>query len=441
MKFKQLTYTSLEKGWTIERCLGSPDEIEKKEFVSISSRRPLDKRIYSYDYRSGVGVLSCSVPYGTDTVGRDIFYLHGYVFSGKECDEVFSEYSKLLGISYFATGVDSKLSENTEAVMPFSGKLNLPDESVLAEAFYEALLSNKRIEVSYPGADGEALIKAVINTVMEYVPLQLRKFISFGSCAGSVTRMVTATEEFSSSADVKIDLKNGTAAGLSGKYREAAQLISGDIENSLAYLEKKLDKVKYDKTEAVALAVSAVEDLVFEESSKKEFTAEELPERLTEVLDRNKYSGEADIKVLQNIFCRIEKYGASLPAETEKRLAELYSECPDEKVRKSVSDYISEKIVHSENVILSYEEFAKQSDNEFYQVMLAEKLTALEKLLKSFMQAFWQSRQPQLYSLNCGRKILKSFLFLRINLRMQRWEIMQSCVLKELRKEKQTEAS
>lgn len=410
MKIKQLTYTATDNGWAIERCKGSVNEREKKEFKSISSRRPFDGELYSYDFNDGVGVLLRSIPYGTDVVGRERFYAHGYVFSEKDCDEAFDKYSCLLGIDYFASGEKDELLDEDKLGSKFTHVLELKDNCALLEGIYEALLKNKCMEVRFEGANGEKLIKTVMNTVLKYVPLQLRKFISFGSGMGKRIRTVTATDSFSNFAKIRLDLKSGKAEGLDGSYDELVKTILEYTNDSIAFLEKRIGVVGIDRAEAIATAEAAIRDLMFEVLAGKPLEKEEISVKLNEVFERKSYSASADIKILCNIFEGAKKHKILFPNEADEKILGVFMNCPEDAVREHIVNYLAKKAVNTNDfAMLDSLLSCKEADEHFKAVFTEKILSAKNEEVAEYItkRALDDADYAKVIALKCSEECLK----------------------------------
>jgi len=357
MKIKQLTYTSLEHGWTIERIVGLPEEREISEFKKISGSRPADEVLYSYDYNNGVGVLSRSVPYGTDTEKRPRYYLHGYVFSSSECDEIFKEPAVLLGLENFVGSIEEPLCEDV-ALKAYKNKCADNLVATLVEGIYEALLKNEIMEISFPGADGELLIKTVMNTVLCYVPLTLRKLISFGSTSGTTIRDIAATENFSNYAKIRYNLKTMEAEGIDGSYRELVEiLLSENGDECLALIEEKIGNPGTNKTACMNALKNVIDDVLFEISAQKRILADQIPQRLSEVLDRKCYDKPVDIKVMCNIFAGISRNKLVLSEGFDEKIVDVYLGCGNTELHSAIKNYFADRLLNSKDKIDS--EFKK----------------------------------------------------------------------------------
>jgi len=380
MNFKQLTYTSVGlQGWSIERMVGDPGEKERNIFKRINGRRPVNSVLYTYDFKDGVGVLSRSVPYGTDTEYRGRYYSHGYVFSGNLCDEVFENYSILLGIDYFASGMEDSLPEDVKSV---KFKYKLPEESlcIVVEGIYEALMRDENMEVLCPGEDGEILIKTIMNTVYKYIPLKLRKYISFGSDVGENIRDIAVAENFSNYTKIRYNLKNGETAGIDGRFNELVDvLLSENGGECIKLIEEKIGDRGNDKMSYINAFKSVIADVLFEMSAYKRIYADDIPERLNEVLNRKKYDNPADIKVMCSIFAGIKRNSIKLPEGFDEKIADVYLCCNNSELQNAIVNYYSSRILESENILRDINEMIKGSWDDKLKTDVSVKLISTKE--------------------------------------------------------------
>ena len=166
MDFKQLTYSSLEKGWGIDRVIGNVTEKERDAFAGLCASADVPEPVYALDINKGFYVLSCCSPYGTDTFGRQRTYTHGYTLPLSDADELFKNKGVLLGISYFATRADDELMP-FEGVLPqFSGEIAIEEHRKLIECVYEAIIMRKHLEIVSAEENKVLFIKKVMNNAL-----------------------------------------------------------------------------------------------------------------------------------------------------------------------------------------------------------------------------------------------------------------------------------
>lgn len=353
MNIKQLTYTSGEKGWDIERISGIPTEKEKKIFTSIIAQRQHDAVLYAYDFSDGVSVFSRSVPYGADALGRSRFYAHGYVFSGKECDEIFSRFSEILSINYFAEKEEAPIKQIKDIISEFPSRLRAEKETLvkLISAVYETILNDKLLEIYVNTSEKELFIKVLINTVMEYIPSPLRKFISFASAPGGSIHKITVTDVFSSYADIKYDFSSGEFEGLGTRYLKFAALLLSERKDSvLNELEETIGgKYFEDISSAKNILTEKTDNIVFRSESERKITADEVPDLFKKLTERRQFNNSDDIKYLINLFKVAKKDKKLFLSFSDESVATIYKETQSEELRKTIEDFLVSKHRESES--------------------------------------------------------------------------------------------
>ncbi|MBR5479788.1 MAG: hypothetical protein IKU84_06380 [Clostridia bacterium] len=342
MNVKQLTYTALNQGWTIERTFGSPSEKECAEFSSICSQSSVDATLYAYAFSKGVGIIYRSVPYGVDAVGRRRFYSHGYVFSGIDCDEMFKEHQKLLSVDYFAESENAEFRNFDEIVKDFHPKFEKTVAVTLTEAVYECLLDNKIMEIYHNTDDSETLIRAVMNTIFDFIPSKLRKFASFSTeHIGSISK-VTVTKVPCGYADIKYNLKTGECEGINGTYRDfVTSLFTDEKESYLAELENVMgDKFTSDINTCIQAIKTAISDIVFRAETKKPLSPDKIRTALELVLGRKQFANPVDIEYMIAIFTKLFKSKITIDGIFDTELIRVYNSTSSSELKTAIMKYL-----------------------------------------------------------------------------------------------------
>ena len=146
MKINQIYYTRLDEGWGIANATEGIDEKSKSAFQSINAQNPTDKTILSFDVFDGGYALSRSVPAGADQFGRAQFFVHGYLFSELDSEEIFKNYNGLLSIDTFANSVEQEIVGMESLPISEGFDTNFDNEKLqnILECAYEAVLQNKK---------------------------------------------------------------------------------------------------------------------------------------------------------------------------------------------------------------------------------------------------------------------------------------------------------
>lgn len=344
MKIKQLTYTSSEKGWYIERALGTPNDKECRTFSRISSQNRADTVLYAFDFSDDVGVLSRSVPYGTDSVNRPRYYVHGYVVSGGDCDELLQDYSAFLGMDYFASGQQDVLCDTQELHSRFEGKVVCPDLRCLIACVYEAVLKNKSLEICTDEQDRELLIKKIMNTVYGYLPPSLRKFVSFSSGVGNIMRTVTATDICSGLAGMTFNVLSGETSGLQGTYSEFVDKLFSDKKDFyLSEFEKQIKGSLLKNLSDTMLVESAIQNILFEAQAAEPVSTENALSRLVDVLNRKRYSNSVDAAFMCKLIDVICAENIVTSEALNKKLVEVFNQTTLESLKECIVHYIVQR--------------------------------------------------------------------------------------------------
>lgn len=343
MEIKQLTYTSVGKeGRKIERYSGDISTYEIAAFKNISDSFSITKNKYvAFDYIDGnICILSKTVPFGMDSENRERNYTHGYLFSGSDCDEVMKIYPYLLGINYFAETMEDNLVDVNEVTSKFIDKAEFLDISVFLEGLFEALFAKKTLEILTDEPDQEHFIKKIMNTVYDYIPVSLRKFITFSSHVTNIRRTLEITKEFSVNAVYTYDFISGKANGLSGKYKMLSHRLVSDKMFAEEF-EKNINMYCSSKLPDAALIIDVIENIEMAEKKKQEINTSNVVEKIIEVVNRNKYNADADyfIKLLDIII----KEKIKLSDYLEEDLCNIHSKTNSSELKESIADCIVAK--------------------------------------------------------------------------------------------------
>ncbi len=339
MNVKQLTYTALSSGWGNERIIGSPSERERTEFNRVSGQSRTDAVLYAYNFSNGVGMLYRSVPYGTDVLGRARFYSHGYVFSGTDCDEMFKDYSRFLGIVSFAEGEGATLREFEELTTSFHRKVDV--NLKLIEAVYEALFNDRSIEIRFSGDNNELFIRALMNTIFAFVPLQLRKFLSFSSAPYGTVRKVTLSNKPCDFTDITYYPETGEVSGLRGLYRDfVAALATDKRETYLKTLEDRMGVRFFNDIKTILEDIKvAIGDIVFEANAYNPVADDQIVPLFEKAVLREQFSNPADVKCLTNIFSSLIEHKSFLSDSFDDEVALIFSETDSDELKRLIAHY------------------------------------------------------------------------------------------------------
>lgn len=372
MVVKQLTYTNLDNGWGIDRVEGSVSGKERDAFAGLCTASNISEPIYAFDINKGYYVLSYCSPYGTDTFGRPRTYTHGYLLSMTDADMLFKNSGVLLGIDYFVSNTQDKLVPLKENLAEFKEKFSADEYAELTECVYEAVTSRKSLEILSGETDRIHFIKKVMNTVYDYFPLSLKKFITFSTNASG--RTVNAVSAFSRNADITYDFVNKKAQGITGFCSEFVKMLFTDKKDYyLTQLEKKLF-VHTDREVAEKSFYSKMFDTVLSESTIVNTNEKSsLVEKLIEIIQKTDLSIEKNALLASEVIRGIASEKTVCADALYKRLFELFKTVNNESFKDSVAELFCQRYCDSctqEKYKALYEYFA--NEKEFF-VRTAEK--------------------------------------------------------------------
>lgn len=341
MQIKQLTYTSLENGWTIERAVGDTTLPERKAFAGICSQRSINF-LYSFDFRDGIYILANSAPNGFDIVNRRNLYTHGYLFSQKDADELFKNYGLLLGIDYFAKDTTDELYPIGNDSSCFSEKLDIAGLPLLVECVYEALAFRKGLEILADDRDRVLAVKRIMNTVYSYLPLSLRKQITFASGTGNIMRTVTVTNCYSGMTDLTYDLSIGTANGVKGTYAEYVEKLFTPEKDSL--IERLESKIKvygpedlFDNNQLKKAVVKVLKN----DNEDYELKSTTVIDSLIDLLVEGEYSISGNAGKISEMLRKVISGNIKCSENLYVKLAEVYSKTDSDKLKDDIVDLLA----------------------------------------------------------------------------------------------------
>lgn len=368
MIIKQITYTNTGNGWGNDRIIGKFSDKEIHTFNSISEQNETNETMYALDVTDQGYILSRSVPSGTDSHGRARFYIHGYVFSCDDGDEVFENYSALLGITEFASGEQDEMHSQDKLSAKFNDKLVFDDLHTVVECIYEALADKKRVEIYTDEDDKEYFVKKLMNAVYGYLPLSLRKLVSFGSRVGNAMRTVAITDSFSSLSGIKYNFSSGEVSGLSGKYSKFCDAVFDKKgEEYLKKLEKRIRETYVSGMDNDGVIAASINRIIFEDEMSRPVDSGEAVGKLVDVLANNQYNNPFDVGVMCDMLDIICAGKINTARALDLKLVEVFKKTNSDKLKGKIANHIVEKYTQkcdksTFEAILSYEAI----DRELY---------------------------------------------------------------------------
>lgn len=362
MKIDQIYYTRLDDGWGIAKATEGISEKFKNAFQSINAQNPADKTILSFDVFDGGYALSRSVPAGIDSFGRGKFFVHGYLFSELDSNEIFNNFGGLLNIKQFDENVDCDM-------IPIS---SLPLEEVkdrqleknklpnLLECAYEAVLQNKKLEIKTSNVNNEDVLRLIMNVIYGYLPIYLRKFISFSSCIGGISRTITLTHEFSKTADITYDYEFNIANGISKTYIDIIERLINDRDNTISEIEKYIKNAISTVTLDAGEYKKAFDYVMFETGEAAD--KDDAISKLLDMLLEKKYSDASSAAYMSALINTCIKNNADISNSMHNMIMDAYFNTNQPELKGIIEKYIA----------YSYEKRCSEEDFEKLKVLKKE---------------------------------------------------------------------
>ncbi len=400
----QLTYTNGENGWNIERVSGNVSKTTSEAFSRISSQCNPNQEIYTFGYDDMHFILLHSVPCGVDSANRPKFYAHGYIFLEENWEALLSDYALFLGIDYFAqSGADALYSAEEVLRKRFSKQAACPDIKGLIECVYEAVLCNKTLEILAPSSDSVTQIKQIMFTVYPFLPLSLRKFVSFSNDTFSVRRTITTVNEYSGITELKYDLSTGRAEGNNNKYLPFVEkLFTGERETYLENLDREiknysvyslLDAIYYDQIFRKVLPSDCAERFL---------SANALALQLVHFLISGSYKSPLGLKLTNGMLEDVLKEDITTPAVLDESLLEIYNETDFAPLKDNIILFFVQKYIsQSADDFASFFAIANSGSKLFHLIA--------EKMLESDDSAFISAFAERYLNSQSGRTTLKGY--------------------------------
>ena len=341
VKIDQIYYTRLDEGWGIAKATEEISEKFKNAFQSINAQNPADKTILSFDAFDGGYALSRSVSAGIDSFGRAKFFVHGYLFSELDSDEIFNNFGCFLNIRQFSENVDCDITPISS--LPLENVRNIQIEKSklpnLLECVYEAVLQNKKLEIKIPNDNDEDALRLIMNAIYGYLPVYLRKFISFSSCIGGIIRMITLTHEFSGAADITYDYEFNIANGISKTYIDIIERLINDRDNIISKIEKYIKNAVSTVTLDEGEYKKAFDYVMFEanESIDKDDTISKLLDLLLE----KKYSDASSAAYISVLIKTCVQNNADISNSMHGMIMDAYFGTNQPVLKDSIEKYIA----------------------------------------------------------------------------------------------------
>lgn len=361
MKIDQIYYTRLDEGWGIAKVTEGITEKFKNAFQSVNAQNPADKTILSFDTFDGGYALSKSVPAGMDSFGRAKFFVHGYLFSELDSDEIFNNYSGLLNIKEFAESAEQEIiplhslpADHIQSMQLGSDKLRN-----LLNCTYEAVLQRKKLEIKISENNKEEFLRAIMNVIYEYLPLYLRKFVSYSSSIGGVSRTITLTGEFSGNADIMYDYEaNITTGNLSKSYVDIVETVIENRAETLSKIEKYISNAFSTEFLDESTYRKAFDYVMF--GTNKVSDDGDTVSKLMDMLLEKKYNDASSAAYMSALIDTCVKNNADISNSMHGMIMDAYFSTHQTELKESIEKYI----------VYSYEK--KCSDVDF------EKLNELQ---------------------------------------------------------------
>lgn len=371
----QLTYTSGKNGWEIERISGDVSKNAAEAFSRVSSQCDPLHVLYAFDVVDGFFVLLHSVPCGVDSVNRPKYYVHGYVFAEDRWEEILNDYALLLGIDYFARSENDALKPAEEVVCSrFKSGVECADLKGLITCVYEALLGKKSLEIRVKNEDKITLIKQIMFVVYSFLPLSLRKFISFSSDGSGIRRTITLVDEYSGMAGLTYDFSSGAVSGANNTYSLFVEKLFGKEKEM--YLEKVdlsirnfsvnriLDEIFYDKI---------FRDVLPEVEASAFLSGEKLVSQLFRFLSDNRYQTLLGAKLVCSLLSDVIHENLTTSKTFDEKLIDVFSKTESVPLKETIVSHLAEKYIHrSENDFEAF--FALNLGNSDLFYLLTEQL-------------------------------------------------------------------
>ncbi len=349
MKIEQLYFTRTDgdsSGWKyVNISDGVTDEV-KQSFQSIHTSTPSSRDMYAFDFSHNQYYLSKVTADGLDSLGRAKCFVHGYVFSGNDTEYIFSNFCKLLNINYFAKNDDNgivaidDLPPSPFNPQSFEQKLNLNN---LMNAVYEAMLSNKALYI-YAGTDSsfnEIILKSMIAVIYSYLPFNLKKFATFSSINGGLTRKITIVNSLNDTLGIVYDYTTGQVSGCSGTYEKFINAMLVDPKYYLDGVDKYIVNAHATSNVDAPKYTEAFNYVMMSNTSDDSDSASETVDKLSNLIVSGNINDPSTASYIAMLVLRVVKNRLSVTPTISNYIIDSYNKTNFADLKDSIAKYIA----------------------------------------------------------------------------------------------------